>query len=342
MLLACSSCPGLVPQSVDACPHCGAPRDTREGSAGSALKRLAAVATGGAAMMSLMACYGYIDDGYYPPDQCSSDADCPSGQTCDTWTGSCQSPTTSTGTGFESACSDSQDDDYDGLVDCEDPDCAMDEACLSPEVCQNGLDDDKDGYLDCEDSDCPPCPATETWCGNLLDDDLDGLLDCEDPDCAEACGLVECGDGLQTGPEECDDGGVVDGDGCSATCKLELDVFCATLPPLVLGSSLGSNADGTNGLGSSCITAGGREVAYEFTALEGGILTVGVTSSAGIGFFVLDGCGGGVPELGCSTSGVEAGVSLDAGQTVTVVVDGASPADVGDFTLDATFVPNGT
>ena len=32
---------------------------------------------------------------------------------------------------------------------------------------------------------------------------------------------VTCGDGLQTGPETCDDGNVADGDACSAVCALE-------------------------------------------------------------------------------------------------------------------------
>ncbi|MBL9028703.1 MAG: hypothetical protein JNL21_41305 [Myxococcales bacterium] len=341
MLLACSSCPGLVPPSLDVCPHCGAAR-RREASAAGALKRLAAVATGGVAMMSLMACYGYIDDGYYPPEECSSDADCPSGQTCDTWTGSCQSPTTSTGTGFEADCQDQQDDDYDGLTDCEDADCAMAEACLSPEICQNGADDDQDGYLDCEDSDCPPCPATETWCGNLVDDDLDGLLDCDDPDCAAECGVVECGDGAMTGAEECDDGGLEDGDGCSAQCTIELDVFCATLSPLVLGSSTGDNTTGTNGLDAGCVPAGGREVAYDFTALEAGTLTVAVGSTLAIGLYVLDGCGEAAAELACSASGGEISVPLEAGAGVTVVVDGTTADASGDFILDASFTPSGT
>lgn len=339
MLLACTSCPGLIPEALDVCPHCGAGVARR--SAGAAIKKLAALATGGAAMMSLMACYGYIDDGYYDDGftSCTSDADCPSGQTCDTWSGVCQSQTTSsTGYGFESDCDDGIDDDYDGLPDCEDADCAMDPACSKPEICQNGADDDMDGYLDCEDPDCPACPATETWCGNLVDDDMDGLLDCDDPDCAEECGVTNCGDGTQSGTEECDDGDLEDGDGCSSTCTVELDVFCATLAPLVIGSDTSDNASGTNALSASCIAPGGREVAYDFTALADGTLTVSVGSTASIGLYVLEGCGEAAPELACSATGSEVSVPLLAGAQVTVVVDGLAAGDVGDYLLSASFM----
>ena len=58
----------------------------------------------------------------------------------------------------------------------------------SPEDCENGADDDLDGLVDCDDSDCArhnACPGAEI-CGNLIDDDLDGLTDCDDDDCAAA------------------------------------------------------------------------------------------------------------------------------------------------------------
>lgn len=70
------------------------------------------------------------------------------------------------------------DDDLDGLVDCEDPDLALDPSCQPPdpppppvENCDNELDDDGDGLVDCMDSDCasnlscvppPPEPCVDT------------------------------------------------------------------------------------------------------------------------------------------------------------------------------------
>lgn len=40
------------------------------------------------------------------------------------------------------------------------------------------------------------------------------------------CRQMTCGDGIQEGGEECDDGNKVDGDGCSANCTLELGYTC--------------------------------------------------------------------------------------------------------------------
>jgi cysteine-rich repeat protein len=39
-----------------------------------------------------------------------------------------------------------------------------------------------------------------------------------------------CGNGVVAGDEDCDDGGVLDGDGCSAVCQFELDCTCDGLP----------------------------------------------------------------------------------------------------------------
>jgi hypothetical protein len=55
------------------------------------------------------------------------------------------------------SCTNGVDDDCDGLVDCADPDCATDRACLPPpvpEICGNCIDDDGDGLVDFEDPDC--------------------------------------------------------------------------------------------------------------------------------------------------------------------------------------------
>ncbi len=46
------------------------------------------------------------------------------------------------------------------------------------------------------------------------------------PDCSDG----DCGDALILGMEECDDGGVVDGDGCSSTCMIENGWDCTGEP----------------------------------------------------------------------------------------------------------------
>ena len=50
------------------------------------------------------------------------------------------------------------------------------------------MDNNYDGLVDCDDWSCKgrsPCPAGEI-CGDALDNDADELADCEDPDCAGA------------------------------------------------------------------------------------------------------------------------------------------------------------
>lgn len=57
------------------------------------------------------------------------------------------------------ACSNHLDDDGDGLIDCEDPDCAGTEACeKTSATCENGIDDDRNGTLDCRQESCRALP----------------------------------------------------------------------------------------------------------------------------------------------------------------------------------------
>jgi hypothetical protein len=115
-------------------------------------------------------------------------------------------------------CDNLQDDDGDGLVDCDDPDCLGLAGCPT-EQCSDGVDNDGNGYSDCEDPGCasnaPGCNGgcfhTETdrpgLCGNGADDDCDGLDDADDPDCvgqgalllvqATQCGQTAPGDPLR-------------------------------------------------------------------------------------------------------------------------------------------------
>lgn len=56
-------------------------------------------------------------------------------------------------------CTDSIDNDGDGLIDMEDPDCWKTPSpppgpMPEPEVCNDGIDNDLDGYIDMEDPDC--------------------------------------------------------------------------------------------------------------------------------------------------------------------------------------------
>jgi MYXO-CTERM domain-containing protein len=142
--------------------------------------------------------------------------------------------------GESEVCANGVDDDYDGRVDCADPDCSEDPACLTPvEDCTNGIDDDEDGAADCDDEDCaaePACQIPDEDCQNGLDDDQDGDADCDDADCADFPACVppppeNCNNGLdddQDGALDCDDSDCIledfcqddsggGGGGCAAT-----------------------------------------------------------------------------------------------------------------------------
>jgi hypothetical protein len=107
-------------------------------------------------------------------------------------------------------CFNDTDDDSDGLVDCDDPDCALDPVCIDEE-CGNGIDDDGDGYADCDDTECwsdPGCNPED--CDNGSDDNGNALVDCDDPMCwtDPVCNSEDCHDGIDNDGdlfEDCDD-----------------------------------------------------------------------------------------------------------------------------------------
>ncbi|MEC8278842.1 MAG: putative metal-binding motif-containing protein, partial [Myxococcota bacterium] len=87
-----------------------------------------------------------------------------------------------------SACTDGQDNDGDGWYDSEDPDCAIvfDETGFdfNGPACNNSQDDDGDGYTDAQDGGCATASdndETDT-CSDLADNDSDGWVDSDDPD----------------------------------------------------------------------------------------------------------------------------------------------------------------
>ncbi|MFQ5976198.1 MAG: carboxypeptidase-like regulatory domain-containing protein [Candidatus Hydrothermarchaeales archaeon] len=123
-------------------------------------------------------------------------------------------------------CDDGVDNDGDGLVDCDDPDCCP--PCSS-EICNDDVDNDGDGLVDCQDPDCPPCPPVVVEdCTNGIDDDGDGLVDCNDPDCPPCP------------PEDCNNGIDDDGDGL-VDCQ---DPDCPPCPPVVEDCTNGIDDDG--------------------------------------------------------------------------------------------------
>ena len=60
------------------------------------------------------------------------------------------------------------------------------------ENCNDGIDNDGDGLVDCNDPDCVFPPTIEQGCNceDGIDNDSDGKIDSLDPDCASYYGLL--------------------------------------------------------------------------------------------------------------------------------------------------------
>ncbi|MFO0550990.1 MAG: hypothetical protein U0271_21545 [Polyangiaceae bacterium] len=181
-------------------------------------------------------------------------------------------------------------------------------------------------------------------CDNGIDDDNNGLVDDADPYCTPET----CGDATLTPDtdEQCDDGNETDGDGCSATCQLELGQYCLGVPELTLGTVTFDLADGTNGFSSSCVGDGGPEIVLMFTPPQAGSLTISATGeTSDVGLYALDSCDATAPaELGCvgtSTQPAELVLTgLVANEPVYIVADTADVAASGLVTLDSSFTAN--
>jgi cysteine-rich repeat protein len=127
------------------------------------------------------------------------------------------------------------DADEDGVPDCHD-DCPLDPDKTSPGECGCGLEEDGDGEEDCSPVNwCPEDPCAPGPLVVACDPEMAPicLLDpyCCEIEWDEVCVLLAeallscspgCGDGEIAGDEQCDDGNAEAGDGCDASCRLEL------------------------------------------------------------------------------------------------------------------------
>ena len=68
---------------------------------------------------------------------------------------------------------------------------------------------------------CSGCPSCDD-CGLPLE----GAASCT----SMCVGTAACGDAMMSAGEECDDGNLADGDGCSSACKVECGFACWTSP----------------------------------------------------------------------------------------------------------------
>ncbi len=231
-----------------------------------------------------------------------------------------------------------------------------------PESCNNGVDDDQDGKIDCADSDCSN--SISCLCGNHVIDNnelcdgsmLPGGLTCESEgfpggtlkcmaDCqrldTSSCTMPMCGDHIISSGETCDDGNTVAGDGCSPTCEIELDQFCAAPHPLVVGVNTGDTIAGTRAFEGSCTGQSDKEVVYSFTPALSGTLTLVMTSATDQGLYVRSTCADAGTEIGCANfapAGASEALSLhvSAGVPLAIIVDSTTfsgPSEAGPYTL---------
>jgi hypothetical protein len=140
----------------------------------------------------------------------------------------------------QSNCSDQSDNDGDGLVDSNDPDCpaapcpenqrydSIEGVCTSePSYCDDQSDNDGDGLVDSNDPDCPAAPSLSCDQGQEpVDTNEDGI--------ADECQPIECPEG-----QELDDGECVEVGGGG--------------PPVVDG---GNGSDGGDGGGPPVVDGG--------------------------------------------------------------------------------------
>jgi cysteine-rich repeat protein len=186
--------------------------------------------------LSLAACGGVCGDGTVDAEnkdgvaEACDDGNATPGDGCDAVCGAidngfaCPTPGQACDLIVEAlGCRDGIDNDADGLLDCADlVDCGANDACKELR-CDDGLDDDGDGDIDCDDNECAQNDACiELICNDAIDNDADGLLDCADGDCLFSANCPVAGDGFLTpGIEQCDDGNLVNGDGCSGAMTME-------------------------------------------------------------------------------------------------------------------------
>ncbi len=124
----------------------------------------------------------------------------------------------------EFACQDGEDNDFDGLIDCRDPECLVfsvlcgevipDDDVSRPEDsfldCFDRIDNDRNGQFDCGDRKCQAIAETcclreftNELCSDGLDNDQNGFADCEDFGCRNAKFVTVCEENT---PERCSDG----------------------------------------------------------------------------------------------------------------------------------------
>jgi hypothetical protein len=96
--------------------------------------------------------------------------------------------------GATEACDNGIDDNCDGRVDADDPQCTV---CTDADGDGYALEGGVCGAVDCDDGDAAVNPGATEACGNGVDDDCDGLVDTAEPVCSAPNVIVVGWDGAQ-------------------------------------------------------------------------------------------------------------------------------------------------
>jgi fibro-slime domain-containing protein len=172
-----------------------------------------------------------------------------------------------------------------GLERCDDGGTEDDDGCSA--TCGN-----EDGFV----CNAPGTPCEPTVCGDGRaegsegcddgdgDRPFDGCFACvREPACVEGSCAAQCGDGLRfSTDEECDDGNVLSGDGCSEDCTVELGFTCPDqggngaggttfVLPVVYRDFIGNDTSG-DGQAQARVTAraqAGVQVHPDFNTFQG-------------------------------------------------------------------------
>jgi cysteine-rich repeat protein len=142
-----------------------------------------------------------------------------------------------------------------------------------------------------------------------------------------------CGDGVVGGMEECDDGNRQPGDGCDASCHVEM---CHVLVPLVVGDNRGDTTLVDNEITSPCSGVRAPAAIYSFTPTEHGKLTASLDPMSTLAIYGVTDCAN---RAGPVCGGIR-GVPVAPGTPLDIVVGGTAPHAVGPFDLHVAFAPS--
>lgn len=220
----------------------------------------------------------------------------------------------SAGERAETSCTNNQDDDVDGTIDCDDADCDDDPVCLAPDTetaCEDGVDEDLDSLTDCDDPDCD-AELTCVW-PQTIQVDIEAAL--------TAYGEIECQITSDTSIAYFFDSCVTSAS--TALPKSTTDLGCTSCDRVYAGP-VKSTTDG-------CAATLGEDVRFVPSSLTLGLVFSSDTSRE---LWAYDATGDGWTQATTLTRDANAWVSVDTEELLIEVPDCLnSPLAIGSLTM---------